>query len=260
MVRQLFFKLGVVGALCVSSLYGFGFDNCRSNDCDYLGTGFLIGGYGSLHTFYFHSCDTFRDIGSSTNEKLLFDYDLIQRAGGGGGYIGYGCSFCDRFTISLKVAAMGFGSEAKHSFITPFPSIDDNFTQELKVRYVVDIFAQPGALIGNCLLLYTKLGATYADVKQTVQWADNDPPFPVLNKASTSHDQWGFIFGLGSKVALTRCFSVFAECEWHTYPFSGSSGRLNAQNATPPNIEFLENSRITRLHGMGFNAGLSYEF
>jgi len=158
MFRKIFLKLTLLAGFCIAPMYGYDCGNCFFDCYGTLETGFLAGAYGSFHTFYFHTEDI-------TTENLVLEHDDIQQAPGGGGYIGYGCSFCNRYVLSLKAGITGFVSEARHSII-------ENFNQVTKerVKYVIDLSVQPGALIGNCFLMYVKFGGSYIDVRQEAKF------------------------------------------------------------------------------------------
>ena len=250
MFRKIFLKLTLLAGFCITPMYGYDCGDCCFDCCDTLETGFLAGAYGSFHTFYFRTKNTDENEGGT--DRLLFEQDDIQRAPGGGGYIGYGCSFCDRYVLAFKAGVTGFASEARHGSAEFFESL--NYATEERVRYVVDLSIQPGALIGNCFLMYVKFGTSYIDVRQKAKLIDFELPFETLFKSSNNHDEWGFVFGYGARVSLTQCVSAFAESEWHSYPFSSSNKILFDSG------DNMVSSRINRLWGFGFNAGLSIQF
>ncbi len=247
MFRKIFLKLTLLAGFCITPMYGNDCGNCCFNCCDVLETGFLAGAYGSFHTFHIRTRDTFED----EDDRLLFEHDDIQRAPGGGGYIGYGCSFCDRFVLAFKAGVTGFASEARHGFFSQFEEI--SYATEERVKYVVDFSVQPGAFIGNCFLMYVKFGGSYIDIRQKAKFIEAAFPFETLFKFSNNHNEWGFVFGYGARVSLTQCVSAFAESEWHSYPFSSSNEQLIGG-------EVLIDSRINSLWSFGFNAGLSIQF
>jgi len=252
-MTKFFQKVLIVVGLASTSLYGnYYYDDCC---CDPMGCGFLVGGYGSFHTFYFHSKDVVNSPGGSFPEKNQFEYDLIQRAPGGGGYIGYGMPFCDCFSLALKAGVTGCASEAEHAFHEAENS-DENFLNELRVRYLVDLSFQAGTQVTECFMAYFTFGASYVDFKQTYTIIDNDGSNPTLDKVDKDHNEWGFVFGAGTEVAITRCINAFVQYDWHSYPLSVSTVQAFTNDGGNDNVE----SRVTRLHGGGFSAGLSFSF
>ncbi len=250
MFRKIFLKLTLLAGFCIIPMYGNDWTDCCFDCCDTLETGFLAGAYGSFHTFHFRTRDTFEDVG---NKRFLFEHDDTQRAPGGGGYIGYGCCFCDRYVLAFKAGVTGFASQVRHGLSETFFE-EFNYATEERVKYVVDLSVQPGALIGNCFLMYVKFGASYIDVRQKAKFTGTDIPPETFAEFNSNHNEWGFVFGYGARVSLTQCVSAFAESEWHSYPFSSSNETLLGGG------DILIASRINRLWGFGFNGGISIQF
>ena len=254
MIRNFFLTCVFLTSVFATSLHAFNWNDCCYSDCccDTLGTGFLIGAYGAFDIFCFHGEDQV-EVVPEDDAQLFQDFDVIHRAPGGGGFIGYGFCFCDRFVNAFKAAVTGYGSSAKH---TTFFNLE-NFSQfnTWQLRYIVDLTWEPGMLIGDCLLMYFKFGASYASVRHTLTVGSfNEFPLVILDKDKQNHHEWGFVFGSGANVSISRCLSVFGEYIWHSYPFSGSA----STSVSDPDIDF--HSRTTRLFGSGFRAGLMYQF
>ncbi|MFZ0565560.1 MAG: hypothetical protein WAM28_05190 [Chlamydiales bacterium] len=251
MYRSFFLKLLLFISTCAPSLYGF---NSEAGNSGSLGTGFLVGGYATFHIFYFHTKDQTFDLFGDEIEQGLWEYDSIQRAPGGGGFIGYGISFCERFTLALKAAATGYSSEAKHSYYDDSPVLV--YPNKMKVKYIVDLSLEPGAKLGNCFLLYAKFGPSYVGWRQTRQILLNELPFQVVGEDKSHFHNWGYVFGAGVDTLISRCVSAFIEFDGHSYPFNNSKRHVDNSNDASEDLDY----RVTRLYGFGFRFGLSAEF
>ncbi|MFZ0565561.1 MAG: hypothetical protein WAM28_05195 [Chlamydiales bacterium] len=250
MFRRVFLKLLLFTSACVPQLYGY---NYAPDPHSSLGSGFLVGGYATFHSFYFHTKDLALDTAGDPADQNLWEYDSTQRAPGGGGFVGYGISFCERFTLALKAAATGYSSEANHSDYDGF--LSDFFPNKMKVKYIVDLCLEPGAKLGNCLLLYAKFGPSYVGWKQAREINEENGP-SGLGKDKQCYHNWGYAFGTGINALITKCISAFIEFDGHSYPINNSQKRV--VDSTNPN-EFYQ-YRTTRLYGFGFKFGLMAGF
>lgn len=255
MIRKLFLMLAFLASISATSLHAFDEKCCYSDYCcDALGTGFLIGAYGAFDIFHSEN-HTF--IQEEEEEFILpsAQYSTSQRAPGGGGFIGYGFCFCDRFVNAFKAAITGYSSSTQNSNFPRLSGADIPTANELRLNYIIDLTWEPGTLIGDCLLMYFKFGGSYASVGQTLTLIRAESVPSAILKDKQSHHPWGFVFGVGANASISRCISAFTEYVLHSYPFSGSA---TVNLFTGDNNHFT--SRITRLYGSGFRAGLMYQF
>ncbi|MFZ0565559.1 MAG: hypothetical protein WAM28_05185 [Chlamydiales bacterium] len=218
-----------------------------------LGSGFLVGAYGTFHVFEFHTKDNVFAL--PTVQSELWEYDAFQRAPGGGSFIGWGVPFCERLNLAFKAAVTGYASEAQYSYFDFNPTL--SFPNKMRVRYVVDLSLEPGVRIGNCLLLSVKFGPSYVGWRQVRQIIDNTLPLPVLDEDEQYFRNWGYEFGATANISITRGTSAFIEFDGHSYPINNSKRRI-VENVSGFN-DFLE-YRVTHLYGFGFRFGLMAQF
>jgi len=267
-MRKFFQYTLMVFGLSSTALFGSCHDDCYDDcRCDSMGCGFLGGAYGSFHIFYYHAKDEVfhfdQDssrvgVGENGDPEFHFhEYDLTQRAPGGGGFIGYGMPFCNCFSLALKAGVTGFGSSAEHIFFDSGPgTTDENYRNELCVRYIIDLSFQLGTQVTECFLVYFNFGASHIEFRQTYKVINDDPPLKELLNIKRDHHEWGYVFGAGTTVALTRCFDAFVQYDWHSYP--GSSNGLEGSPSDSDTDKIR--SCITRLYSGGFTAGLAFNF
>ncbi len=249
-MQNFFLKLCLLIGVSFTSLYAY--DNCGCcSRGDQLGTGFLIGAYGAFDTFYFHASNTETD--SNQPGQLTAEWDMIQQAPGGGGFAGYGCGFCDVYSLAFIVSATGFTNSAQHQFFEVFGS-NSNLRHKVRLCYVVDLSLQPGVLVSNCLLAYFKVGASYAGFKHAFRITDIDIPLNVVASKTRDEHQWGYVIGAGFNFAITECMSGFVEYDWRAYCV-GSVIELG------PVFQFTnEKHRVDNVHGSWFKIGLMTSF
>ncbi|MFZ0564763.1 MAG: hypothetical protein WAM28_01005 [Chlamydiales bacterium] len=219
-----------------------------------LGAGLGIGVYGSFHTVFFNVRDkeTTIPIPGENSFRYLERYDTVQQAPGGGLFLSYGCTFCNRFVATIRADALALASSAEHAYVEQ----DDqqNTLHEVGLRGILDLSFQPGFLIGNCALAYFKAGGTIGWVKEKAWIKRSGPPYDVIDKKTKRHYPGGYVLGGGADFLLMKCFSLFMEYDWRSY-----ISQLSSLGTVDSDI-FTLDTRVTTLHTSSFSFGLILRF
>lgn len=259
-IKRAFFRLVLLAGVGFSTMYGY---NCCSNYCtnpNPLGTGFMIGVYGTFQTVYFNTRDRITEL--EDGNRAFWRFDSIQKAPGGGGFISYGCPFYDRLVAAIRIDGFGLAESAHYNYRDGTELDDENVTQdinfhEMGLRWAVDLCFQPGILVGNCLLSYFKVGATLGGVREKAWIKNDDVPFDVIDEVTKHHHPGGYVLGAGVNVELVSCFNFFVEYDWRSYTSHLSS--LNTIS-TVDEANYTVDTRITSLHSSAFTFGLAMQF
>lgn len=123
------------------------------------------------------------------------------------------------------------------------------FSDQLQLKYHVDLTFKPGAWITNTFGSYLKFGLSYAIVQDKLV-------SPVGNTAiSTAYNQQenlvGITAGLGFEKHITQHYSIFTEINYHDY------GSVNFQNFQNFSATYSHYSHVYSYDG---KVGLAYTF
>jgi opacity protein-like surface antigen len=141
---------------------------------------------------------------------------------------GYGCTFSGGYYVGIE----GFYSNVwKEVFLRSFSEIPPNVGSSaagrtvtgashggIDDRYGASIL--PGFKPNECLMFYLKLGLTKARLHQKNSSVGSPPLIArdqFLNNFSRSRDLWGYLYGFGADIGVTKCLFVRSEFITTTY-------------------------------------------
>lgn len=157
--------------------------------------------------------------------------------------VGYQKQLCENYLIGLEFSAH-YDSNSAYFGVG---GASTGFSEKLYIQNNEDLSLIPGLLLNNDLLVYGRVGLSYANVRSELTSPSG------FNAQLTNWNQhqnvWGGVLGLGLRKFFNPHFSIYSEFNYHDY---GTVSFSNFQNFT---ATYNHNAH---LHSQTLNLGISY--
>ncbi len=184
-------------------------------DMDYSkNNSFWLGGYGGVSSTSYEFDGLYTDI-ANTN-TLTANTTANQNDYMGGFTLGYQYSLTHLFALGVEFDGGWFsGNASTTTHIDDAVSVTNaafDIKNELKLKRVFELTADPSLMLSKALRLFVKFGAAFGRINNQLTSLDDttNPPNTLLS-TNEYINSTGFVIGAGLSVKLAKCLYAFAE-------------------------------------------------